>query len=164
MTLPPEPPCSRAYMCCKSATVAPLGPCLQGFNSFQPDVPPKVPAALNATIGKVPKGYGVLPKSAHSRHLLQAPAAAPGAPAAKPTTAVNGAAPETAAPAGGAAKEAPVPGAANNKLLPLRTEVNSSFLTPLKVAAGISSSFLAQGLTPANSEALKELSGTEELQ
>lgn len=160
-----EAPCSRAYICCTFVAVAPLVPCCsQGFNSFQPDVPPKVPAALNATIGKVPKGYGVLPKSAHSRHLLQAPAAAPAAPAAKPTTAVNGAAPKTAAPAGGAAKEAPVPGAANNKLLPLRTEVNSSFFTPLKVAAGISSSFLAQGLTPANSDALKELSGTEELQ
>jgi hypothetical protein len=52
----------------------------------------------------------------------------------------------------------------NNRLLPLQTEVNSSFLVPLKVAAGISSSFLAQGLTPADSDALKEFSGTEELQ
>jgi hypothetical protein len=49
-------------------------------------------------------------------------------------------------------------------LLPLKTEVNSIFLVPLKVAAGISSSFLSQGLTPADSDALKELSGTEELE
>jgi hypothetical protein len=53
---------------------------------------------------------------------------------------------------------------ANNRLLPLQTEVNSSFLVPLKVAAGISSSFLSQGLTPADSDAAKEFSGTEELQ
>lgn len=181
---------------------------LQGFNSFAPADPPKVPAALAATLGKVPPGYGVLPKSAHSRHLLQAaPAAAaalalapganpsilpqngaaftpatngaaPGATATngsapapfKPgTIALNGTAPKTAtngAAPGANATTGGAPGAAlaNNKLLPLQTQVNSSFLVPLKVAAGISSSFLAQGLTPANSEAMKEFTGTEELQ
>lgn len=136
---------------------------LQGFNSWQPETPPKVPAALSATIGKVPAGYGTLPKSAHSRHLLQTPDAT-AAPAAKRPTAVNGAAPKTAT--NGAAPAGDVSAAAmtNNRLLPLQTEVNSSFLVPLKVAAGISSSFLAQGLTPADSDALKEFSGTEELQ
>lgn len=140
-----------------------LGP-PQGFNSWQPETPPKVPAALKATIGKVPAGYGTLPKSAHSRHLLQQTPAATAAPAAKTPTPVNGAAPKTAtngaAPAGNVSAAA----LANNKLLPLQTEVNSSFLVPLKIAAGISSSFLAQGLTPAESEAMKEFSGTEELQ
>jgi hypothetical protein len=54
--------------------------------------------------------------------------------------------------------------AALNTQLPFPVAVNSSFIVPLKVAAGISSSFLSQGLTPADSDALKELTGTEELQ
>lgn len=151
--------------------------CLQGFNSFPPEVPPTIPAPLKATIGKVPAGYGVLPDSAHSRRRELLQAAAAGAAAVPPTTtAVNGApaakaaSPAGAAPGAAAAKAGPGAGVpatalANNGLLPLKTEVNSSFLVPLKVAAGISSSFLAQGLTPApDSEALKELTGTEELQ
>jgi hypothetical protein len=110
--------------------------------------------------------------------LLQAAAA--GAAAVPPTTtstaAIGAPAGKAAAPAAAAsgataagAKAGPGAGVpatalANNGLLPLKTEVNSSFLVPLKVAAGISSSFLAQGLTPANSESLKEFTGTEELQ
>lgn len=135
---------------------------LQGFNSFPPDVPPKVPAALKATLGKVPQGFGIVPKSARGKRLRQLLQAS--APAPKTTTAVNGAAAPSTTATNGAAPGPAVPGAANNKLLPLPTEVNSSFVVPLKIAAGISSSFLAQGLAPADSDALKELTGTEELE
>lgn len=109
-----------------------------------------MPPPLKASLGKVPKGFGlVLPKSTKGRRLLQA----------QGSTAVNG-----AAPTGAQASGIPATALANNGLLPLITEVNSSFLVPLKVAAGISSSFLAQGLAPAESDALKELTGTEELE
>lgn len=160
---------SLLVSCTSSHTATILFP-TQGFNSFPPEVPPQVPPPLKATLGKVPPGYGVLPKSTKGkrlRQLLQTPgtvalAPAPGS-AAPDATAVNGGA------AGGPKRTGPgagIPAAAlaNNGLLPLKTELNSSFVVPLKVAAGISSSFLAQGLAPAESDALKEMTGTEELE
>jgi hypothetical protein len=149
----------------------------QGFNSLAPTDPPKVPAGLASTLGKVPPGFNKpLPKSAkvgRRRALLQGAAAAPGAQpaasaAAAPKAAAPGAsvgtAPTTKAPAAAAAPGAAAAASGINSLLPLSTEVNTTFVVPLKVAAGISSSFLAQGLAPAESGALKELTGTEELE
>lgn len=158
----------------------------QGFNSAPPDPAPVVPAALATTLGDVPAGFPGPIGTARHRLLLQANSTAAGAaqPGALAQPAPAASTPKDK-PAAGAAQPGdlaqPAPAAASPKAagaaaagttssapvglnadLPLQANVNSSFVVPLKVLVGISSSFLAQGLRP-QAGALQELTGTEEL-
>eukprot|EP00775_Hariotina_reticulata_P001277 gene1277-1617_t len=157
-----------------------------GFNSLPPKPAPVVPKALQASLGQVPANLWApipsalvgSPSAAGKRHrsLLQGAAAAPASAAAPPaggtsepvkTVAAEGAVPgdqvSAVVPPQGTGSAAAAADVGYNKLLPLETSVNSSFIVPLKIAAGISSSFMAQGLMPANNKALQELTGTEKL-
>eukprot|EP00878_Enallax_costatus_P000930 GHUV01001060.1.p1 GENE.GHUV01001060.1~~GHUV01001060.1.p1 ORF type:complete len:719 (+),score=173.97 GHUV01001060.1:262-2418(+) len=132
----------------------------QGFNSAPPNPVPDVPAALASSLGS-----GV---SSTAGAALPGDTAAP-VPAAAAASALKAAqtgkhrlllqTPSsnlTAAAAG-------VRNAALNAELPLQTTVDSTYVVPLKVMMGISSSFLAQGLRPDLAGTLAELTGTEDL-
>jgi hypothetical protein len=155
-----------------------------GFNSLPPRPAPVVPEALQASLGQVPANlWAPIPSASvrsrgtagkRRRSLLQGAAAAPAPVAASPIGGASGngqpgvaggAVPgdQVAPEAARATTGSTVNDMGNNELLPLETTVNSSFIVPLKIAAGISSSFMAQGLKPAENEALQELTGTEKL-
>jgi hypothetical protein len=110
----------------------------QGFNSAPPNPTPEMPAALAATLGA---------NAAPSAASTSAPAAA-----------------KAANSSGRALLQAPGSKSNSNlnEDLPLKTAVNSTFVVPLEVMMGISSSFLAQITTP-EKKSRQELTGTEDL-
>jgi hypothetical protein len=117
----------------------------QGFNSAPPNPTPEIPVVLAAQLGAGSTG-GSAPKSLNAPTVPAVTAAANKtgrallqAPASKLTSSSN-----------------------LNVDLPLKTNVNSNFVVPLKVMMGISSSFLAQITTP-EKQARMELTGTEDL-
>ncbi|KAF6255568.1 hypothetical protein COO60DRAFT_1661215 [Scenedesmus sp. NREL 46B-D3] len=119
----------------------------QGFNSAPPDPAPEVPAALAAAVGADPTGFDAL--------VMPPPAAAP--TAAKATNSSGRALLQAPGLNSNASTDKSL-----NSQLPLTTAVTASFVVPLKVVVGISSSFLAQLTTPEKQQR-QERTGTEDL-
>jgi hypothetical protein len=114
----------------------------QGFNSAPPNPTPEIPAVLAAQLGTAATG---------------------GLSAPKPPNAIAAAAANTSGRALLQAPRSKMTSSSNlNSDLPLKAAVNSSFVVPLKVMMGISSSFLAQITTP-ETKGRQELTGTEDL-
>lgn len=140
----------------------------QGFNSAPPNPVPKVPAALAKQLGRGASNNSGAAKPGSLAAPVPVPVPVPAAPAAGSSLraaqvgnhrlllqVATGSSNRTAAAAGSSA--------ALNAELPLQTSVNSTYVVPLKVMVGISSSFLAQALRPNMTGSLAELSGTEDI-
>jgi hypothetical protein len=130
----------------------------QGFNSAPPNPAPKTPAALTT-----PESLNTAAAASSSNATAAAPVASaireaqtgPALGTGKHRLLLQTQAAKTNATSTAAA--------ALNAQQPLQTSVDSTFIVPLKVMMGISSSFLAQGLRPDLTGTLAELTGTEDL-